>query len=97
MKYANGVSFSGHWFGGNKSNGVEIRRRLCDGEIEVYRGGYLCGRKHGPGSLKFADGSTFKGTWDMDVLCGKGVLKSKDGVITLVSQQDTIYGEIKYW
>ena len=39
----------------------------------------VANRRHGPGTQRYADGSSFEGTWEDDMTTGHGVLVGADG------------------
>ena len=59
-----GYKYIGQWVEGTKhGQGKEVWTRQADPELEEYQGEFTCGCREGYGTMKYRNGSTFKGYW----------------------------------
>lgn len=70
-----GTHYDGYWQAGKYSGSGKLTWPNGD----VYTGNFWEGRRHGKGSMKFANGNRYDGQWKDDLFSGLGLLISKNG------------------
>lgn len=76
MSWSSGAHYDGPWHLGKPCEAVTMRYR--DGS--VYQGEFGAhGTRHGYGTMKFADGTMYAGSWKNDKRDGYGLVTARDG------------------
>ncbi len=82
-----GIVYGGSFNDGSSSNITMIiySSKKEEGEVkeEKYEGGTMIrGQRHGHGTMNYADGRRYEGSWAADLYHGHGTLKDKSGTYT---------------
>jgi hypothetical protein len=89
IKYRNEDKYKGGFKDGRPSGFGELRYlntlEGMNNELESgdYKGEWKCGKRHGKGTMKWDDGSSFEGIWNADHRVS-GIMKMTNGMVNYI-------------